>query len=182
MSNRQLAWSWQAVSNIAVLLGVFLVILQLRQNADLLEMQLIKQESESYVQNLTEILPEDFTDTMFRAVENPQELSRKEIFEVDLFLWSRGISRWRSLYDLAERGLLSHSEWQRAVSEDAASVFAYPFGRAYWDNLKESQSTIPDELIQAIDSVLAESSPNSTTEWLDDLERRLGIERVNPTN
>ena len=39
----------QLSANVAILAGVVLVIFQLRQNADLLEFQILKQDADSYI-------------------------------------------------------------------------------------------------------------------------------------
>ncbi len=177
----------QISSTLAVLAGVVLVIAQLRQNAELIELQILKQESESYIQNFAEILPENFTQVWLKAIDDPQSLSRDEIFAVDIYLYARSVARWRAMYDLAERGLLEDSEWRQRVAEDAPSALAYPFGRAWWEGIKEWGATLrgehieaplPDELVDAIDRALAQEPLNGTAEWIDELEKQANIDRA----
>ena len=180
--------SWlQISSTLAVLAGVVLVIAQLRQNAELIELQILKQESESYIQNFAEILPENFTQVWLKAIDDPQSLTRDEIFAVDLYLYARSVARWRAMYDLSERGLLEDSEWQQRVAEDAPSALAYPFGRAWWEGIKRWGATLPNEhiesplpedLVDAIDRALAQEPLNGTSEWIDELERQAKIGRA----
>ena len=178
--NRQSWENWLHISSTAaVLIGVVLVIAQLRQNAELLELQIIKQEADSYIQHFTEVLPEDFTDTWMKSFDNPQALTRQEIFEVDLYMYARTVARWRSMYDLADRELLDDSEWRRLVAEDAPVVLGNPFGRVWWEGIKDwGEGILPDKLVNAIDQAVIEASPNSTSDWYDDLERRIGIDRA----
>lgn len=185
--NRKDWESWlQISSTLAVLVGVVLVVAQLRQNAELIELQILKEESESYIQNFAEILPENFTQTWIKAIDDPQTLSRDEVFAVDIYLYARTVARWRAMYVLAERGLVEDSEWQRLVAEDAPSALGYPFGRAWWEEIKEwgtsssdehMEAPLSDELVDAIDRALAQRAPNGTSEWIDELERRAQIDR-----
>ena len=124
-----------------------------------------------------ELLPENFDEIWLKAIEDPQNLTRREIINLDRFIWARSITRWRSLYDLYERGLLEESAWQRMIREEAEGIFGNPFGRAYWADIKEWETTLPDDLVSAIDRAVAVGSSNSSAAFIDSLEKRLGIDR-----
>ena len=101
----------QVSSNLAVLLGVVLVVLQLRQNAELLELQILSQESDSYIENEIAMIADNYTETWRKMIEEPENLTMAEYRAIDSHLWAQNISRWRNLYDLYERGLLDSSAW-----------------------------------------------------------------------
>jgi hypothetical protein len=137
-------------SNLAVMVGVILVVIQLRQNADLLELQILKQDADEYVANAIETLPENFDEIMYKSMESPGDLTGPEIISLDKYFWGRQVARWRGLYDLAERGLLEESSWKRAIQEEAPTM-NYPFGREWWIGIKNWETTLPDDFIELVD-------------------------------
>ncbi len=64
--------SWlQVTSTLAVLIGVALVVLQLRQNSDLIELQILKQDSESSIEHILSVLSENFYEIRQKSIEDP---------------------------------------------------------------------------------------------------------------
>ncbi len=163
-----------------MLAGVILVVFQLQQNSDLLELQILKQDADSYIQNSLEVLPENFNEIWQTAIDNPKNLTRAEIVALDRYLWARSVWRWRNLYDLANRGLLEKSVWQRTIEDDVSVFFAHPFGRAYWADMKSWQTTLPEDLVNFVDQTLEDDEINAMADYIDNIERRLGIDRQPP--
>ncbi len=65
--------SWlQVTSTLAVLIGVALVVLQLRQNSDLIELQILKQDSESSIEHILSVLSENFYEIRQKSIEDPR--------------------------------------------------------------------------------------------------------------
>ena len=165
---------WLHVSStIAVLIGVVLVILQLRQNAELIELQIMKDDANSYYESMQDQLPDNMLEISHKARTDPKSLTEAEFLAMDAELWSSTVVRWRGQYELAERGLLDDSVWRRTITEEAAAYFAYPFGRAYWARIKDWQTTLPTELIEYVDEVVAESPDHKPREQYKDVMRRL---------
>jgi len=80
--------SWlQVTSTLAVLIGVALVVLQLRQNSELIELQILKQDSESSIEHILSVLPENFYEIRQKSIEDPGGLTDLEFRAVDAFLW-----------------------------------------------------------------------------------------------
>ncbi len=164
--------SWLNISStLAVLLGVMLVIFQLRQNADLLELQILKQDTDGYIANALETLPENFDEILYKSMETPEDLTGPEIISLDKYFWGRQVARWRGLYDLAQRGLLEESAWKRAIREEAA-IFSYPFGREWWIGIKNWETTLPDDLIALVDQEIDSPANEPQRDYFENLRRR----------
>jgi len=172
--NRKDWESWlQISSTIAVLGGVVLVIAQLRQNAELIELQILKEDANSYFESVQENLPDNMLEIWQKSHEDPTSLTLLEFRAMDSELWSSTVSRWRGLYDLADRDLLDHAVWQRAVIEECPGFLANPFGRAYWERIKDWETTLPAELIEFVDAVLADAPDNKVADQYADVMRRI---------
>jgi hypothetical protein len=171
----------QISSNFAVLVGVVLVIVQLRQNAELLELQILKQDTDSYIENEIAMLPENYTEIWAKMILEPENLTLSEFRAIDSHFWAQNISRWRNLYDLYERGLLDSTAWRRLVSDDVEIEFAHPYGRWYWNSVVESEENLPPELVEFVSSLLAEAPDNYALIDFQNMKRDIGASRVPET-
>lgn len=149
----------QLSANVAILAGVVLVIFQLRQNADLLELQILKQEADSYISGELMMIGENYADTWQKMVEEPENLNLAEIRAIESHLWAHDIVRWRSMYDLYSKGLLEEDVWKRRIREDLDYELAHPYGRAWWEEVKEIPD-LPPELVKFVDDGLAKADHN----------------------
>ena len=163
----------QIVSALAVLVGVVLVIVQLRQNADLLELQILKQDAESNTAATVEMLPDNIYDISLKSITDPRSLTQLDYMKLDAFLWSFTIGRWRGTYDLSENGLLEPMSWQRQVRDEARIALANPFGRAWWERMKNVIEDLPEELVEFVDGVLADASDNHARDAYMDVMNRM---------
>ena len=161
-------------STLAVLFGIALVVIELQQNSDLIELQIVKDDADKMDDRVLSIIPQNIYEIRQKSIDDPNNLTHLEYRALDALLWSFTINRWRSLYELAERGLLEEEVWQRAVIEDGP-ILAYPFGRAYWANVKDNESAmLPRDLENAVDAMLADAPDDASSEYyrstLDRLE------------
>jgi len=176
MENNKWGRYFQVATNLAVLLGVVLVVIQLRQNSELLKLQIIKQDADTYTSAALETLPEDFNDVLYKSIESPEELNGAEILALDRYFWGRQLTRWRGLYDLADLGLLEDSAWRRSIIEDAI-LLDHPYGRAWWNGIKEWETTLPDDLVVLVDEVLGNSPGDSQRDVIEGTKRRIELEQ-----
>ena len=68
---------------VGVFAGVVLVIFQLRQNADLLELQILKQDVDSYIAGELMMIGENYADTWQKMVEEPENLNLAELRAIE---------------------------------------------------------------------------------------------------
>ena len=160
----------QLSANVAILAGVALVIFQLRQNANLLELQILKQDADSYITAELMMIGENYADTWQKMIEEPENLNLAEIRAIESHLWAHDVVRWRSLYDLNSRGLLDEDAWKRMIREDLPYELAHPYGRAWWEEVRDIPD-LPRELVEFIDDGLAKASHNYPLESFDRILR-----------
>ena len=111
-NNKRDGWV-QISSTLAVLIGVALVIMELRQNSDLIEFQILKQDAESADDRLTSLLPQNIWEIRQKSIDDPENLTHMEYRAMDGYLWAITVNRWRSLYDLQSRDF-----WKRRYGKD----------------------------------------------------------------
>jgi hypothetical protein len=150
----------QLSANVAILAGVVLVIFQLRQNADLLELQILKQDTDSYIASELMMIGENYADTWQKMLEEPESLNLAELRAIESHFWAHNIVRWRNLYELHSRGLLDEDAWKRIIREDLEYEFAHPYGRAWWEDIKDNID-LPRELVEFVDDGLAKAPHNA---------------------
>jgi hypothetical protein len=93
-------------------------------------------------------------------IEEPENLNLAEIRAIESHLWAHDIVRWRNLYDLHSSGLLDENAWKRLVSEDLEYELTHPYGRAWWEEIRDNV-VLPAELVKFIDDGLAKASHNA---------------------
>jgi hypothetical protein len=165
---------WVQISSaVAVLIGILLVVIQLRQNAELFELQILKEDFNSYIENEVSLLPENIYEIRQKSLDEPENLTLYDYQVLDGLYWATGVTRWRSLYELAERGLLDQSEWKRSVQEDFDWYLANPFGRAWWARMSKKESTLPTELVEYVNVLLADLPDSYMEDALEDVKNRI---------
>jgi len=157
MDNKKSENWLQLFSTVAVLAGIGLVVIELRQSTELVELQILKQDVESANEIGISVLPENIYEIRQKSIDAPESLTHMEFRALDGFFWYFALNRGRGLYDLTQRGLLDDGIWQRAVAEDVRAIMAYPFGRAYWGRLREAALSLPPEFIDVVDNTLADA-------------------------
>ena len=167
----------QFFSTIAVLIGIALVIVELRQSSELVELQILKQDVEGANERRLNVLPENIYEIRQKSIDDPENLTHLEYRAMDGYFWYFAINRGRGLYDLTKRGLLEDGVWQRAVAEEVRAIMAYPFGRAYWERLRDSALSLPPELIDVIDATLNEAPYDYSAEAYSDVLERVRAKR-----
>ena len=166
----------QILSTLAVLVGVALVILEIRQNSELIELQILKQSSDNYIAYSIAVLPANIYAIRQKSMDNPESLSHLDFRALDGFYWAITVLQWRGLYDLSERGLLERSAWQRMVQDEAPVYLGYPFGRAWWKGIKDGATSLPDELVSTVDEALADTPRNFSAKSFEDAMKLLEAE------
>jgi hypothetical protein len=156
----------QLSANLAILTGVVLVIFQLRQSANLLEFQILKQDDDSYIAGELMMIGENYADTWQKMIEEPENLNLAEMRAIESHLWAHDIVRWRNMYDLHSRGLLDEDAWKRRVREDLVYELAHPYGRAWWEEIRKIPD-LPRELVEFVDDGLAKAGHNAPLATFD---------------
>ena len=176
MKGRNLDTWIRVSSTLAVLIGVALVVIELRQTSDLVELQILKQDSDKYIENALAVLPDNIYEIRQKSMENPRDLTHLEFRALDSLYWTINVAQWRGLYDLSERGLVDKIAWKRMIEEEAPVYLGYPFGRAWWNHTKNITTTLPEDFMLAIDTALAGNRGNYSAAAFQDVMELLNAE------
>lgn len=159
----------QVGANVGIILGLVLVGFQLKQNSDLLKVQLLYQESQSFISHERQMMGENPAAAWARSLEDPGGLSLAESRVMDAYLYAMS-EQWRASHMLHELGILD-DEWRKRLVEEASFYLGNRWGRAWW-NVYRTGIQAPPELVTIIDEELR-ASPNYTLTYQDELKQSL---------
>ena len=168
MSNRWL----NVTANLGVLAGLILVIFEMRQNQELMKVNLTNDYYSSYAQAEMIFAGENLPAVWEKSLLDPKNLSLKEMRILEAVTYSP-ITRWINLYRLYEAGILEKTFWQSQVNVDASYYLGTPYGRAYWENIKPhalESKFIPLDLLDYIDNVLAATDPQDMRRHFESIQ------------
>ena len=149
--------NWLQVSaNIGIVLGLVLVGVQLKQNSDLVKIQLLYEESRRTVDLELQVVGERGAEVWAKSIEEPENLTLEEIRIMEALLWGF-IEMQRGTYRLAELGLIDEDDWKKRVESEVSFWFGDRYGAAWWQNYSvgntgTGNASMPQTLTDAIDA------------------------------
>jgi len=149
--------NWLQVSaNIGIVLGLVLVGVQLKQNSDLVKIQLLYEESRRTVELELQVVGERGAEVWAKSIEDPENLTLEEIRIMEAILWSF-IETQRGTHRLAQLGLIDEDDWKKRVESEVSFWFADRYGAAWWHNYSvgntgTGNTSMPQALTDAIDA------------------------------
>ena len=159
------AWMTFA-GNIAVLLGLVAVAIEINTNTNALRVQIeensfaLQQERSSAIAGNT-----DLQALYVKSLLNPSDMSPSEVWGAASHLDVRIAALNRS-YSLYEDGVITEAQWNDELAL-ASYQFGGTFGQLFWNEVKDGWVAFPG-FVEAIDNELAESKGKgvSNEEWL----------------
>lgn len=118
-------------ANLAVLVGILLLVVELNQNRDMMRAQ-IRHELASGIVDLLQVAAsnEQLADVMFRA-HSGEELTPRELFQFQLR--TNALFRyWENVHYQYREGLYDATEFQKQRDAWKASMKNSVLGQAYW--------------------------------------------------
>lgn len=159
-------------ANVGVIVGLILVLLQMKQNEELLRVQVTNEYFESYIAAETSFAGENLPAIWQKSVEEPENLSIAEMRAMEAQTFAP-LSRWINLYRLAEAGIIDESFWKSQVALDTPFYFSSPYGKAWWEFFGERFpiSFLPIELKDEINKNLATASDNEMLTSFEEIQK-----------
>jgi len=154
--------SWLAlVANLAVVVGLVLVMVQMRQNAALTRVQVINDYFNAYVGSETVFAGTDPTAIWAKSILEPENLTLAEMRALEIQTYSP-LSRWIGLYWMSEAGIADDEVWKGQIRADTSFYFGTAYGRAWWAHFSDSinPSFMPQVVREEIDRELAKVEDN----------------------
>ena len=113
-------------ANVGILIGLALVIFEIRQNTDLLRLQFINDDLLVSAQTESPMLGEDPAEAMMKAMYTPEDLTYADFRTVDAYLVSK-MDLLTRRYLLGQEGILDQSAWKT----DLGLTFEWLFGNKF---------------------------------------------------
>ena len=151
----------QVGANLGIILGLVLVGFQLKQNSDLLRVQLLYDESQSFINHERMMIGENGAQVWASSLEAPEDLSLAETRIMEAYLYAMA-EQWRASHMLFEFGVLG-DEWRDRLVEETGYYLGNPYARAWWE-VYSTDSDLPPEM-KAIIRARLEEAPDLTLDW-----------------
>lgn len=176
MNHEKLSHRLQIAANLGIVVGLVLVGVQLKQNSDLLKMQLLYEESQRSIGIENLVVGEEAAQVWAKSLSDASNLTLAEQRVLEAILWSY-TENLRATHMLAKLGLLEEGEWRHRVEADTGFYLANPYARAWWKNYS-TDPDLPAELTQAINARLAEVGLDFTPRYMENIMANLEAGKV----
>ena len=125
-------FNWiQTATGIAVLVGVVLVVWELRQSQDIAEAQMLTDDFNNNIQFFAAISGENAADILAKACNDPEALTSGE-FVAFHYVYQAHLAPVNRNYLVEENTGIHEDEWQMVADPVFDFVFNSAAGRAWW--------------------------------------------------
>ncbi len=161
MSKPNLAEWLTLTANIGILIGLFLVIIEIRQNTDFVRLQFVNDNLLAVAQAEIPMQGENPAEVMMKAMYSPDELTYADFRVVDAYLVAKMDLLVRQ-YRLGQEGILDEMAWKTAASSFEWH-FGNKFGRLWWEHEGRREYAGIPELVAYVDDKVSRLSMDGTT-------------------
>lgn len=118
-------------ANVGVLLGLVVLIVEVRQNASLTRTAMDQQKNDLLAEIEFNIAKPEITDIWVKSIRAPEELSDAEIRTIDSLLISIML-QWDQMFMMQNAGLISETRVRQHIQNSAPFYFGSRFGKHWW--------------------------------------------------
>ena len=123
---------WVAIAtNVAVLVGVVLLVIEIRQNNELAKMQSIQERRYIQQQSAIAFYDRDVSETWMKSIMEPELMTLPEIRVMDAYL-AMNILRSSQIRELEDAGLMAQGATRVWMEGDFEFLFSNRFGKVWW--------------------------------------------------
>jgi hypothetical protein len=157
------AVNWLSIgTNVAVIIGLVLVVLELNQNAELARIGLINDGNATENQLFEALMDDVPRNIIAKSLECPEKLDLPDYVVLDSYLYT-GMNLVYRNYELAKEGFFEESDWKSEVDNYAQWYLSSEFGKAYWENI--GRNYFDEEFSAYVDSVIAQPGVDMKAAW-----------------
>ena len=141
-------------ANVGILIGIVLVILEIRQNSELLRLQFINDDLMAIAQSEAPVLGDNPANVMMKSMYNPEDMTYADFRVVDAYLVAKIDLIYRR-YRLGQEGILDRDEWKTAdLGFTFEWMFGNRFGRLWWEyEGRRGYADLP-EIVEFVDGAI----------------------------
>ena len=144
----------QVIVAISVLVGLGMVIIELRQAKALSTADLLSQQFQMGAARESSLLGDNAARSVVKSCLEPEALEPEDIAILDSIHWS--IYNGLSFLGLVRNTAGLDLELKEYAADIVKNIFSTPFGRSWWEL---NRSHLPDELVAIGDPILQSSGP-----------------------
>jgi hypothetical protein len=160
-----------ATTNIAVLLGVILLVVELRQNAELARVQMIQARINTNQQAESAFFDPQLSQVWVKSFSDPASMTLAEIRTMDAYLVVFMNQMMRE-YDLEQAGLLEQGATLKLMESNFLFLFGSPFAKAWWAQL--GQIGLSPGFVETADPIVKSVEEDFLNEKFSELQKSLG--------
>jgi len=169
---------WMTVgSNLAVLVGLIFLIVEIRQNSAIAEAQFYLDMRDTSNAVETAFLGDNLSEVWAKSVIDPGALTPSEIRVMDAFLSSR-MGVYVEMLELEKLGYLNPGDTQFRIQQGGPYYFGNKFAQEWW-KLTSELDDYGAELSSMMDAAIAEFDASLNEEFIDRLQRRFDDDSEN---
>lgn len=123
---------WLALAaNAGVVLGLILVIVEVRQNAELTRTQMEQRKNDFLAEIEFSLANRESAEVWVKAIRTPQDLTDAEMKMVEAHLLSLML-QWDHLFQMERSGLVTRAHVRQHIANSAPYYFGSRFGKHWW--------------------------------------------------
>ena len=140
-------------ANVGILIGLALVVFEIRQNSDLLRLEFINDDLFAVAETETPMLGENPTEILVKSIFNAEEMTYADFRVVDAYL-TRKMELLVRRYQLGQEGMMAVDAW-KTVDIAYSWHFGNRFAQAWWKHEGRSAYSEIPELVEHVDQVIS---------------------------
>lgn len=143
----------QTVSAVAIVIGVILVVAEMRQNSNLMRTQLINEVYSDHFAYLRQVMGENPSPTLIKACFHPEDLTEAEFSVASAAMDYRydTVARTKRIEESGDLGL----QWRKRAEISLRRLLETPLGRLDFETTKEVAWYWDPEIVEIAEKVLA---------------------------
>ena len=156
------------IGNLAVVIGLVVVAVELRQGSIVANGELTSQFQANWEEIDRSRQDSSFAIVYAKSIEQPEELTVAEMVQLDGYYWT--IMDQLELARMLVESELFNSSYEEIVRPSVPVIFTTPYARAWWDSYKEFADPTT---VSIVDDELARISSVTAQEFFDAIETKL---------
>lgn len=166
-------WSWERTNrwlalgaNLGVLLGLLVLIIEIRQNAALTRTAMAQQQNHFLAEIEINFAKPEVSAVWVKSIRDPEGLTDTEIKMLDGILVAVML-QWDHRFQMESAGLIGREEARQHVLNSAPYYFGSRFGRRWWSFQAPSWEGTP--MMQVAGPIVDATDENFLGDYLDSL-------------
>jgi hypothetical protein len=166
--NESRVTKWITIAtNLAVLAGLILLVMEIRQNNNLAKLQALQERRNLIQQSEMEYYDPEISKVWVKSIMEPENMTLPEIRAIEAYIDVQ-LYQAGHIWSLGQAGLMSEEETREWMFEDVNYLFSNTFAQTWWQVWGSNWSHLTD-LDEAISSV----DENQTKRDFETIQRLL---------